>query len=295
MADAFQVTSKSVLFITVDSCRYDTFLASRTPAMDQVSATFRAQAPCHFTYGSHAAMFVGFTPGVGDLPVPFLNPKFARLFRLGRAGHAGHGTAGFTVDGDDIVAGFRKAGYHTVGTGAAGWFDGSTPVSRRLTGNFKQFRFTGHAGVRQQLAFVKQSLARRWRDDAFVFINVGETHVPYHFEGAPWPADDNPCRPFQTEDRADTCRTRQRLCLEYVDDVLAPLIEAFAHATIVVCADHGDCWGEDGLWEHGISHPMTLTVPLLIRYRGQPLEEAVALPEAVLGRLDREAAPQPVA
>ena len=40
----------------------------------------------------------------------------------------------------------------------------------------------------------------------------------------------------------------------------------------IVCADHGDCWGEDGLWEHGISHPCTLTVPLLLRVRGQSVD-----------------------
>ena len=32
----------------------------------------------------------------------------------------------------------------------------------------------------------------------------------------------------------------------------------------------GDCWEENGLWEHGVSHPSTLTVPLLMRVRGVP-------------------------
>ena len=41
----------------------------------------------------------------------------------------------------------------------------------------------------------------------------------------------------------------------------------FSDATIVLTADHGDCWGEDGLWEHGISHRRTLEVPLLMRVR----------------------------
>ena len=36
----------------------------------------------------------------------------------------------------------------------------------------------------------------------------------------------------------------------------------------MLTADHGDCWGEDGLWEHGISHRRTLEVPLLMRVRG---------------------------
>ena len=44
-----------------------------------------------------------------------------------------------------------------------------------------------------------------------------------------------------------------------------PLLAAFAGAAIVVCSDHGDCWGEDGLWEHGIHHARTLEVPLLFR------------------------------
>jgi glucan phosphoethanolaminetransferase (alkaline phosphatase superfamily) len=51
--------------------------------------------------------------------------------------------------------------------------------------------------------------------------------------------------------------------------MLAELLSAFSAATIVICTDHGDCWGEDGLWEHGISHEMTLTVPLIMRVSGQ--------------------------
>ena len=45
----------------------------------------------------------------------------------------------------------------------------------------------------------------------------------------------------------------------------------FVSATVVLTADHGDCWGEDGLWEHGISHRRTLEVPLLMRVRGAAL------------------------
>ena len=50
-----------------------------------------------------------------------------------------------------------------------------------------------------------------------------------------------------------------------------PLLEGFREATTVLTADHGDCWGEDGLWEHGISHRRTLEVPLLMRVRGVAL------------------------
>lgn len=206
-----RVTPDSVLFITIDSCRYDTFAAADAPAMKAVSQLYRAQAPAHFTYASHMAMFAGFTPGVAELEQPFLNPKFARLFRLDRAGAPGHARPGFSVSGDDVVSGFRNARYATVGTAAMGWFDPKTPVSKKLTGSFEQFLFTGDKGVAAQIAFVEKALARETRRDLFVFMNIGETHVPYHFEGAPWDRADNPCLPFQTVNRAETCRERQLL------------------------------------------------------------------------------------
>ena len=102
---------------------------------------------------------------------------------------------------------------------------------------------------------------------------MGETHVPYWYDGAPWDRNDNPCVPFQrsSRERRRACRHRQRACLEHVDAQLSPLLEAFRGATIVVTADHGDCWGEDGLWEHGISHRRTLEVPLLMRVKGSAI------------------------
>ncbi|WP_210249531.1 hypothetical protein, partial [Methylobacterium sp. WL7] len=185
----------------------------------------------------------------------------------------GHAPPGFEVDGRDIVYGFRNKGYLTLGTGAVGWFDPQSPVSATLIGGFENFFFAGGRGIVTQVDWLSRALDRQAREDKtrdiFSFVNVGETHVPYHFDGASWSVEDNPCVPFQRVDRRTDCRERQRLCLEYVDRILAPILQRFMHATILVCADHGDCWGEDGLWEHGISHPMTLTVPLLVRYKGQ--------------------------
>jgi len=45
--------------------------------------------------------------------------------------------------------------------------------------------------------------------------------------------------------------------------------------TVIVCADHGDCWGEQGLWEHGISHRRTLEVPLLMRVKGMAIHRVL--------------------
>jgi hypothetical protein len=52
--------------------------------------------------------------------------------------------------------------------------------------------------------------------------------------------------------------------------VLAPLVEAFADANMILCGDHGDAWGEDGVWEHRIHHPKVIEVPLLLRLQHPP-------------------------
>ena len=43
------------------------------------------------------------------------------------------------------------------------------------------------------------------------------------------------------------------------------MIGAFSNASVLVCGDHGDAWGEDGFWEHGVAHPKVFEVPLVYR------------------------------
>ncbi|HVS85447.1 MAG TPA: hypothetical protein VHD91_07435 [Gaiellaceae bacterium] len=258
----------SFLFITLDSCRYDTFVAADAPNLKAVGETHRALAPAAFTYASHAAMFVGFTPWVPERVEPFLNPKLAKIFKMAGAGFPGNGREWVSLSGRNVVDGFRRRGYATIGTGAVDWFDTSTPTGRLLTSDFDTFYFAGPAGIAAQVAFVEEQLARR-AQPAFVFLNVGETHVPYHFAGAAWERR-NPCVPFGEHNDAEACRVRQRACLEHVDRALGPLLERFAAASTLVCADHGDAWGEDGVWEHGLPHPKVLEVPLLLRLGTPP-------------------------
>ena len=141
-----------------------------------------------------------------------------------------------------------------------------------LTRDFDRFFFPSKApDLRAQLDWLRGELSAVEGKRVFTFLNIGETHVPYHFAGADWDASENPCRPFKTErNDAGKCRTRQRTCVEFADRMLAPLLEAFRAGTTLICADHGDCWGEDGLWEHGIHHEKTLEVPLLYRLGGAP-------------------------
>jgi len=256
---------RSILFVTLDSCRYDTFAAAEAPNLKSIGPLHRAMAPGNFTYGSHAAMFVGFTPGVAHRSEPFVNPKFGKIFKLVGAGFPGKGTEHIELQGSNIVDGLKRKGYLTVGSGAVGWFDPQTETGLHLTRDFDHFYYPGNSSsLDKQLAWLSQHLAAPDKP-MFAFLNIGETHVPYYYEGAPWKTGPNPCIPFGEENDAEECRRRQRACLEFVDKKLGPLLTAFHAATTLVCADHGDCWGEDGLWEHGIHHEKVLEVPLLFR------------------------------
>ena len=261
------VNRRSLLLITLDSCRYDTFVAADAPNLKAIGPeAHKAQAPSHFTYASHMAMWVGVTPGLAGVAEPYLNPKFAKFFRISNGARRAYGPSAFQLEGRNIVDGFRLAGYRTIGCGALGWFNPDTPAGATVTADFDRIRHVGWPwSVARQVDWICSELDAAADRPVFVFLNVGETHTPYWHEGAPWSADDNPCRPFQTVDRRAECALRQRACLEYVDRKLAPLIARFAPASIVATADHGDCWGEDGIWEHGVSHPATLTVPLVFR------------------------------
>jgi hypothetical protein len=259
------VNPRSVLLITLDSCRYDTFVAADVPNMKGVGPeVHRAQAPSHFTYGSHLSMFVGFTPGIAGVERPYVNPKFAKLFRVHNEGRRPHGPAAFELRGRSIAQGFGHAGYRTLGSGAMAWFNPHRPHGEFLTTDFGKFFYPGDPwSVDRQAAWFDVELDAIGDTPVFAFLNVGETHAPYWHKGAAWSAQDNPCVPFQQLDRSADCASRQRSCLEYIDTSLAKLLSRFTRATVVVTADHGDCWGEDGLWEHTICHEAVLNVPLV--------------------------------
>jgi hypothetical protein len=257
---------QSVLFITLDSCRYDTFVATNAPNLKTVGKLYRAMAPGYFTYASHQAMFVGFTPGRAAEIEPFINPKYSKIFRMaGSAAFSQKTGEPFTLGGKNIIDGFKSQGYLTIGSGAVGWFNPETETARALIQDFDLFYYPGDTySLARQIEWISQHLHDS-SQKVFVFLNIGETHTPYYYQGAAWSPEDNPCIPFGQKNNAQECRQRQQACLEYVDRQLEPLLKAFGRGTIFICADHGDCWGEDGLWEHGFCHEKVLEVPLIFK------------------------------
>jgi hypothetical protein len=288
MATFSPQNERSILFITLDSCRYDTFVSSDIPNFRRVGETHRAMAPGNFTYASHAAMFVGFTPGVAEVQEPLLNPKYSKIFKVAGAGYRGKNMEFMRLKGPNIIVGLRRLGYKAFGTGAVAWFNTDTETGRQLTKDFDEFYYSRNTfSLAKQLDWLSGKLKYTKRP-LLVFLNIGETHVPYYYEGAPWERSDNPCVPFSDKNDAGECRKRQKACLEFVDRKIGGLLDAFQNANTIICADHGDCWGEDGLWEHGIHHEKVLQVPLIFRLRKFEMEQSATVADKLLwlsGRL----------
>ncbi len=265
--DSLTVHPESILLLTLDSLRVDIFQQAHCPNLKALGHWFAAQAPATFTYASHLSIFVGVTPTVPESDRPFVNPKAGRIFRIINSAAGGVSTDYLQMKGRNIVEGFNRLGYRTIGTGAMRWFDPSLESSRVLTDDFQVYRFT-HTDVEAQVGFVLSELAKAPAEKHFVFVNVGETHIPYHYKGAPWTAE-NFCVPLGANNNREICQERQRLCLEFVDEQLKPLLDAFSRAgcTMVICSDHGDCHGEDGLWGHGFVHEQVMQVPMMMRLR----------------------------
>jgi hypothetical protein len=65
----------------------DSFELARAPNIKSIGILHKAMAPAYFTFGSHSAIFVGFTRGVGNAPSPYVNPKYCKIFKLQSGGH----------------------------------------------------------------------------------------------------------------------------------------------------------------------------------------------------------------
>ncbi len=171
---------------------------------------------------------------------------------------------------ENIVDGFNKLGYVTIGTGGVGWFKPSQTASAVLIEKFKHYNFFGnYFFLRKQIEWLKSKIIEDQSRRKFIFLNIGETHIPYWHEGAEWAPEPCPCVPFSKENSREISQYRQRRCLEYIDSMLGEFLTITKDFNIVICGDHGDAWGEDGRWGHAIYHEKVHEVPLIIKVNNE--------------------------
>lgn len=265
------------LLLTYDSCRFDVLVEARTPVLDSYSEIFSAQTPANYTYAAHLSFFAGILPNVSD-DIRYYNRFTKQLLALVEVGET-------NVTKDALIRlesawnlpmAFMNCGYQTIGAGAMNWFR-----QNGLIQGFDRFRFTG-TDADAQIDYLLDNLDPR--RPLFGFINFGETHAPFSFAGkrGACPVDvrarvmEWPPVEVGPVGRNNEAYEHQMLAAEFLDSRLPRLFSGIPDNTVVIlCADHGECFGEDGYWGHGVNHPLVMEVPMSIfRLDGRPIGES---------------------
>ncbi|MEU9370448.1 STM4013/SEN3800 family hydrolase [Streptomyces avermitilis] len=258
MIDAAQIieSSTGILFVTLDSLRHDVahraLEEGRTPRLAGLlpgGQWERRQTPGTFTLPAHMAFFSGFLP---KLPQP---KQPTRLWECRPPAFKEVPPETFVFDAPNLLDGLALHGYRTVCVGGVTYFSAETPLGSVLPTMFHEAHWrpefcspdidsTRHQ-VDQVLAIAEQYDGRR---PLFLFLNVSATHVPHgHYLGC-------------SEDSAAS----QAAALAYADAHLGLLLDGLTAKRrwlVIMCADHGDAYGDDGYHGRGIAHPVVWNVP----------------------------------
>ncbi len=246
-----------VLFLTLDSLRFDcaqnALRLGRTPFLFSLLGSGgweMRHSPGSFTFAAHQAFFAGF------LPTPATPGTHPRLFAARFAGSETSDERTAIFDAPTIVEGFASRGYDTICIGGVGFFNRQTPLGNVLPDLFGRAFWSSELGVtdpnstRNQVECALAVLGKKSPNErVFLFLNVSATHQP----NCLW-------TPNATQDSTQTMED----ALAYADSQLAPLFDAMrrrAPLLLVVCSDHGTCYGEDGFWGHRLAHPCVWNVP----------------------------------
>ncbi|WOI59624.1 STM4013/SEN3800 family hydrolase [Streptomyces fradiae] len=264
MIDAAEIirTGSSILFVTLDSLRYDVaheaFLEGHTPLLAELlpeGGWEHRQTPGSFTLPAHMAFFSGFLP---KLPTPRQPP---RLWECRPPAFKKPHASTFVFEAANLLQGVAQHGYRTVCIGGVTYFSRETPLGSILPSMFDEDHWeprfcspepdsTRHQ-VDRALALADRYASR----PLLLFLNVSATHVPHgHY----------------LSDSTDT-RASQLAALAYADEHVARLIrslESRSRWLVILCADHGDAYGDDGFHGRGIAHPSVMNVPFAVMVRG---------------------------
>ncbi|MDV9169139.1 STM4013/SEN3800 family hydrolase [Streptomyces sp. W16] len=244
-----------ILFVTLDSLRYDVARDAMgeglTPCLEQLipeGKWERRHTSGSFTLPAHMSFFSGFLP---KLPQPEQPP---RLWECRPPAFKAVTEGTFIFDAPNLLEGLSRHGYHSVCVGGVTYFSRETPLGSVLPDLFDEDHWRPEFcspeidSTRHQVDHAVELAEHHNGQPLFLFVNVSATHVPHgHYIGK----------------SIDTV-TSQKAALAYVDRHLSRLINtltAKGRWLIILCADHGDAYGDDGFHGRGIAHPTVMNVP----------------------------------
>jgi len=261
---------QTVVTIVLDSLRHDSFALARTPVMDRL---MKVQEGRHsyatWTLPSHSCLLAGL------LPFPRSHGEeaatiYAKDLDLWSATLSGDG------DRNKLFAPHFSLAEAAKSCGFATYASMAMPILNRhsnFTRGFDTYEDSTSVTALRFAAQAESALFCLNQDKPnFIFINVGDTHYPYLLPPSEMPRISGlhgASKIGSTEGHqfsADTLKAMhdsQIKAVEAIDRWLDHfLAELPKPARVFVISDHGELFGEDGLFGHGpYPHPLLLDVP----------------------------------
>ncbi|PSK85952.1 sulfatase-like protein [Murinocardiopsis flavida] len=287
---AADLAERDVVLVTLDSCRYDVATRASLPHLSALGPLLEAETPGTYTFPAHSALFNGFLPQPVNAGFVLGHHRLGAVWRSGAARPATR-PAGVQFTGTTLMEHYADRGYRVIGAGGVTFFNPGEP-GNSLPRLFPEFHYVGRPAQQpltragrvvdrdEALTLAHAGfLAQRCleADRFFLFINCPSTHIPYTTPNSPLTPstgealerlyrlhDTKSAHPPLAPDAVEELLGMQRRGLEWADEQLGLLFRRLAHRQplVVVCADHGEEFGEGGRYGHGHPHPTVTTVPL---------------------------------
>jgi hypothetical protein len=283
----------NVVFVTLDSCTYETALKAQTPWLDSIGPLRKAETHGTYTLPAHIAFFTGNLPRLID-GNPYYFAHYSQIWRSSAA-KASQRDSVRLFYGKTIMDDYAQRGFQVLGIGGVTFFDmkNQNNLLPTLFPSFLYYGFDTSFSREQQiprlfpyspLAHLDQIIECLSHDKPFfVFLNAPETHIPYNFPGYEPPDGyreavrkayrehslkhqyDVRMLPL-TQQEIGILKQSQVASLEWIDGQLetfcARLPSNGRPTLLLVCADHGEEFGEGGRFGHAHVHEVVSTVPL---------------------------------
>ena len=264
-----------IVCIIMDSCRYDSFAAAKTPNIDRIGKAEKRFSYASWTSPSHYAFVMGMMPHTSP-PNVFASDVYKEEFVLwnDRTGYSNISFGDFLPE-LSLPKVLKKIGYHTVARVSMPVLNQFTSISN----NFDDYRL-----MENHNSFDKMVTEINFPSDQphYYLLNLGETHYPYMLSDKKLPVISGVHGVFKalsgekkkntaTADHFFDLKLMKRLhvqqikCVEYIDNLIGTLMERVPDNTyFIITADHGELFGEDGFFGHGpIMHQKCFEVPFV--------------------------------
>ncbi len=270
----------NILYIIIDSARYDAAIKASTPNMDNFGTWERRWSFSSWTFPSHHVYMMGMTPHKSPSNV-YASEVYKEDFVkwIDRSGVDDVSFKNF-VPHLNLNTFLKKYDYETHAMVSMPVLNPKTNFNTEFDSCELMSNHNDFAGIIEKLEFPKDK-------PQFYMLNLGEAHYPYRLHGEPdvpilhgvhgvfkhlddFVKDGN-IDPSKSEEEFLDMEQMKRLqnnqveCIEYIDGLMADLFNKCPKNTwIIITSDHGELFGEEGYFGHGpIFHEKVFEIPFM--------------------------------